>query len=80
MLALAVFGMAMLATPTSILGDDGDPESAPLGAPDVMPSKPKYPHLDSQLNQIVDKLGQATRRSLAESAPISQGLSVAVTV
>ena len=80
LLALAVFGMAMLATPTSILGDDGDPESAPLGAPDVMPSKPKYPRLDSQLNQIVDKLGQATRRSLAESAPISQGLSVAVTV
>ena len=79
-LALAVLGLAMLATPSSILGDDEGPESAPLGPPDVVSSKPKYLRLDSQLNQIVDQLGQATPRSLAESAPISQGSSVAVTV
>ncbi|MDP6421830.1 MAG: hypothetical protein QF477_07605 [SAR202 cluster bacterium] len=80
LLALTVIAAGLPLFLAPVVADDGDPDQAPIGQPDHPGAKPAYPRLDSQLNRIVDQLGQATPRALAEAAPISRDSSVAVTV
>ncbi len=78
-LLIATIGVAALV----LLASGASAEDTPplqLG-PDVqLPPKPKYPRLDSQLNRMVEQLGQRSAQALAYEAPIYQGTSVAVTV
>lgn len=45
-----------------------------------LPDKPKYPRLDSKLNQLVEQIGFRNVADIASSAPISTGDLVAVTI
>ncbi len=82
-LGLLIASMAMVAIPLLVFAEDGpggqghpaqlDPNVSPL-------AKPKYPRLDSQLNRMVEYIGQASSQAIAGHAPMYQSSSVAVTI
>ena len=65
---------------STAFADPGDPELPPGQPSDPLPDKPKHPRLDSRLNKMVGQIGSSRALSIAESAPISVGDLVAVTV
>ena len=77
------FAAALAGYPVT-LADDGDPGDEPeitqLDEMVPLPPKPTYPRLDSQLNRMVERIGQVSPQMLAYDAPLYQGASVAVTV
>ncbi|MDP2950632.1 MAG: S8 family serine peptidase, partial [Chloroflexota bacterium] len=78
-LLIAVVGVVAVV----LLGGGASAEDIPpiqLG-PDVqLPSKPKYPRLDSQLNGMVERLSRGPATAAAGGVPIYQDTKVAVTI
>ena len=66
-----------------LLGGGASAEDTPprqLGKDVQLPPKPKYPKLDSHLNDMVEQLTWRSAQAVASTAPISKGVSVAVTI
>ena len=81
--ALLIASMVMVAIPLLVLADDapGGPGQPDQLGPNVPPlAKPAYPRLDSQLNRMVEYIGQMAPQGIAGQAPMYQGSSVAVTI
>ena len=65
---------------STAFADPSDPEATVEQPPVLPPDKPEHPGLDSRLNKIVEQIGSPGALSIAESAPISVGDLVAITV
>ena len=79
LIAIALTALALplaLTTPGTSMADADNSYTLPEK------SGPKYPNLDSMLNQLVARVeeGEATFREAAEDAPVHHGPSVAVTI
>ena len=65
---------------STAFADPSNPEPT-VEQPPVLPSdKPEHPGLDSRLNKIVEQIGSPGALNIAESAPVSVGDLVAITV
>ena len=62
-------------------GDLDSDSQQPTSQPSrLLPDKPKHPHLDSRLNKLVGQIGSRSAADIADSAPVSIGDLVAVTI
>ena len=62
-------------------GDLDSDSQQPTSQPSrPLPDKPKHPHLDSRLNKLVGQIGSRSAADIADSAPVSIGDLVAVTI
>ena len=84
MLASLAATLSILSLPFIALVSSVEPGEAAherqLGEGLPLPDKPTYPHLDSQLNLMVERIGQMTPQAIADAAPLYQDASVAVTI
>ena len=83
LLLTAAIGILFL-FPSGALADDGDPEDGSqvtqVDESVPLPPKPKFPRLDSELNRMVEQIGPTAPQTIAISAPLYQGETIAVTV
>ncbi len=70
LIALALFALLMSA----------EADGPELGPDTPVAPKPKFPRLDSQLNQMVDQIGEQSDSAIAQRAPLSQDTAVAVSI
>ena len=62
-------------------GDLDSDSQQPTSQPSrPLPDKPKHRHLDSRLNKLVGQIGSRSAADIADSAPVSIGDLVAVTI
>ena len=62
-------------------GDLDSDSQQPTSQPSrLLPDKPKHRHLDSRLNKLVGQIGSRSAADIADSAPVSIGDLVAVTI
>ena len=78
-LLVVAFVLVGLGLPALLEADGGGPGPTQIDSPPP-PRDIKYPRLDSQLNQMVERLGEVGAAEIAKAAPLSLGNGVAVTV
>ena len=62
-------------------GDLDSDSQQPTSQPSrLLPDKPKHPRLDSRLNKLVGQIGSRSAADIADSAPVSLGDLVEVTI
>ena len=84
MLASLAATLSILSLPFIALVSSVEPGEAAherqLGKGLPLPEKPTHPRLDSQLNLMVERIGQMTPQAIADAPPLYQDASVAVTI
>ena len=78
--ARLLFTLLIVALVSFALPMSAEADGPELGPDTPVAPKPKFPRLDSQLNQMADQIGEQSDSAIAQRAPLYQDNSVAVSI